>query len=136
MKIAFYKERNKFTPLHDQDLQNLRKLPDNNIYTCEIKKARNLLHHRKFFAILKVVVENSEKWNNTEALLTALKIHLGYTNIVTMFDGSEVLQAGSIRFEVMDQDQFNKFYEASVKLLADELGVSVQELEDNHGEYL
>jgi len=129
------KKAGQLTPAFNRDLENFNKLKDD-IYEFEVRRNRNILHHRKFWAILSLVCANSSKWNNPEQLLIALKIKLGYVNIVPGFDGTEIIQAGSIRFEVMDQDKFDKFYNTSLSILANEIGCTIDELERNSGEYL
>jgi hypothetical protein len=135
MKIAFVKHGSSLTPAYNRDRDNFTKLKDDT-YEFEIKRNRNLLHHRKFWAILTMVCANSDKWKTPEALLIALKIKLGYFNIIPGFDGIEIIHAGSIRFEAMDQDKFSKFYDAALPLCASELGVAVELIEQNMGEYL
>lgn len=135
MKIAIVKHGEKLTPAYNQDRANMVKLKDG-IYTFSVRRDRFLPHHRKFWAILSMVCANSDKWEVPEQLLVALKIKLGYFNVVPGFDGSEIVHAGSIRFESMDQDKFSRFYEAALPILAAEIGVTVADLENNHGEYL
>lgn len=134
MKIAFVKRGAALTPAYNRDRDNYAKLKDD-VYEFEVRRNRNLLHHRKFWAVLSLVVANSEKWLSAEELLVALKIKLGYFNVIHGFDG-DLVHAGSIRFEVMDQESFSKFYDACLPLLAAELDCTVAELENNMGEYL
>lgn len=134
MKIALMKSGLRLTPLYRRDHDALGKLKDGE-YVFEVKRDRNLLHHRKFWALLSLVVANGEKWTSPEELLIALKIKLGYFNVIHGFDG-DIVHAGSIRFEVMDQEAFGKFYDACLPVLAAELECTVDELELNAGDYL
>jgi hypothetical protein len=135
MKIALVKNGDKLTPAYLKDKENFCKLK-NDIYVFEIKRDRHLTHHRKFWAILSCVCANSEKWQIPEQLLVALKIKLGYFNIVPGFDGTEITHAGSIAFEKMDQDSFGRFYDTALPVLAEEIGVTVEELESNSLEHM
>jgi hypothetical protein len=135
MKIAFVKHGASLTPAYNRDRDNYAKLKDD-VYEFEIRRNRNLLHHRKFWAILSLVCANSEKWKQPEQLLVALKYKLGYYAIIPGLDGTEIMHAGSIEFSKMDQDKFSAFYAAALPLLAAEIGCTVAELENNIGEYL
>jgi hypothetical protein len=135
MKIAFVKHGASLTPAYNRDRDNYAKLKDD-VYEFEIRRNRNLLHHRKFWAILSLVCANSEKWQQPEQLLVALKYKLGYFAVIPGLDGTEITHAGSIEFSKMDQDKFGKFYDAALPVLAAELGVTVDELECNAGGYI
>ena len=135
MKIAFVKHGPSLTPAYNRDRDNYAKLKDD-VYEFEVKKARNLKHTRKYWAILGLVVANSEKWRDEEDLHMAIKRHLGYKRVVMGLDGMEFEQVGSIRHEVMDEFFFSKFYDAALPALAALIGVTVAELENNMGEYL
>lgn len=135
MKIAMVKRAESLTPAYNKDKESFLKLK-NDIYVFEVKRDRFLPHHRKYFAILNLVVHNSEKWGSVEELLTALKRHLGYSKKMVGIDGVEFESYGSIRFEVMGQDEFERFYAASLPILAAEIGCTVDDLENNNGEYM
>ena len=135
MKLALVKSGERLTPAYNRDRENYGKLKDG-VYEFSVRRDRYLPHHRKFWAILSLVCANSDKWQIPEQLLVALKMKLGYFNVVPGFDGTEIIHAGSIRFEAMDQDTFDRFYAAALPILAAEIGVTVADLEANHGEYL
>mgnify|MGYP007100160928 CR=1 FL=1 len=135
MKIGMVKQDNRLTPLHDRDRDNIRKLKNNAVYEFEVKQNRNLMHHRKFWAVLACVCANSERWTSPERLLLALKIKLGYFECVPGFDGTEIVSPSSISFSDMDQDKFSSFYSAALPILAAEIGVTVEQLEQNSGDY-
>jgi hypothetical protein len=111
----------------------MTKLKDDEPVLFTAKRHRNLMHHRKFFAVLKMVCDNCERWESPEQLLIALKVKLGYVNLITGLDGETIVSPGSIRFEVMDQDSFEKLYEASLPICAEQMGVSVSDIENYMG---
>lgn len=132
MQIALIKTDEGLRPVHNKDQERISKLKFGTPYLFEIKRPRRLLHHRKFWAILNLVSNNSNGRWTPEKLLIALKIKLGYYNIFQGFDDREIIHTGSIRFEVMDQDTFERFYDLSLPVLADEAKCSVADLEDNY----
>ncbi len=136
MKIAFVKQQNNLLPLYESDKKNYNKIVEGEIVEADFKKNRNLKHHRKYFAILKLVCSNSQKWQTVKQLHNAVKIKLGYYEIIDGLDGEKFILPDSIRFGVMEQNNFNEFYEQVIKLLADELKVSIADLENNYQDYL
>lgn len=48
------------------------------LVTCEIKKVRSPEQHRMFFALLKTIFENQERYASMESLLDAVKIYSGH----------------------------------------------------------
>ena len=81
----------------------------------EAAKPRNGGHHRKFFALLTLVSENSEVYDTTEKALVAIKLLTGYCEpIVDPKTGALSQIPQSISYESMDQDAFEKFYDAAV----------------------
>jgi len=72
-------------------------------------------HHRKFFALLQLVAENSETYDTVEKALVAVKLVTGYCDPVIHPETGEFLQIPrSISYESMDQDEFEKFYSAAI----------------------
>jgi hypothetical protein len=51
--------------------------PDETV-TCDIKKIRSPDQHRMFFALLKTIYENQERYSSMESLLDAVKIYAGH----------------------------------------------------------
>jgi len=85
--------------------------------TIELKgrRPRNPAHHRKLFALLGLVVDNTDHFANVDDALIALKAALGRGRWVKI-DGTsrEIFYPDSIAFDAMAQDEFEPFYEAAV----------------------
>lgn len=81
----------------------------------EWAKPRNGKHHRKLFALLTLVAENSETYNTTEKALTAVKLVAGYFEWCVHPITGELSQIPqSISFDAMKQPAFDKFYSAAI----------------------
>ena len=81
----------------------------------EAAKPRNGGHHKKLFALLKIVSENSETYDTTEKALVAVKLVTGYCDpFVNPLTGELGQVPHSIAYESMDQDAFDKFYSAAI----------------------
>lgn len=76
---------------------------------------RNGPHHRKLFALLTLVAENSETYETTKKALVGVKLASGYVDHVVDPRTGEITQVPqSIAFESMEQDEFDKFYDAAI----------------------
>lgn len=79
-----------------------------------LRKARNPKFHRKFFGLLNMVLQNQEKYETLEDLLTEVKIRVGHYSEYITDDGKIVYTPKSISFEKMDEISFDRFYEKTV----------------------
>lgn len=124
-------------PAHGSDFDKLNRLKYGEVRKWNSTQKRNSLHHRKFMGILRTVVNNSEKWVTIDQLLTSVKMHLGFVQLVEGFDGEIYPVPDSISFEKLGQEEFqDKVYNPSLPLLSKEMGISVLELESNLWENL
>lgn len=81
----------------------------------EWARPRNGSHHRKFFALLSLVAENSETYDTTEKALVAVKLVTGHADPFIDPSTGELIQLPrSIAYDAMDQDEFDRFYEAAI----------------------
>lgn len=81
----------------------------------EWARPRNGPHHRKLFALLSLVAENSETYDTTEKALVAVKLVSGYCDPFIDPTTGELMQIPqSVSFDAMDQDAFDKFYSAAI----------------------
>ncbi len=81
----------------------------------EASTPRHGKHHRKFFALLQLVAENSETYDTAEKALVAVKLIVGHFEPAIHPETGELVQIPkSIAFESMDQDQFDVFYSAAI----------------------
>lgn len=109
-----------FVPLDDVDFEAKKRLKIGSNVKCSITQPRNIGFHKKFFALLTLTFDNlpetvQQQTNiySIEAMLTAIKIDLGYFDIVNV-NGNNVVKLRSISFSQMDETQFEKFYDLSV----------------------
>lgn len=81
----------------------------------EWSSPRNGPHHRKMFALLSLVAENSETYNTTEKALVAVKLAAGYFDPhINPTTGEIIPVVHSIAYDAMDQDAFERFYSAAL----------------------
>jgi len=96
----------------------------------EPRRPRNLQHHKKLFALLKIAVDNwpGDEPTTIEGLLGAIKISGGHYDVVQTKKGVWKIPK-SINFESMDQKEFEPFYEHAILVISRVLGVPPEDLE-------
>jgi hypothetical protein len=95
--------------------RGLEVMPEGHYLRLDWVRDRNGAHHRKFFALLQLVAENSETYNTVEKALVALKLVTGHFEPAIHPETGELIQVPkSISYEKMDQDTFEKFYSAAI----------------------
>ena len=111
MKIALIRQmNNSFIAAYDSDYDVVKKLKQGEVYFFEVKQERNIGFHRKFFALIKMIYENQDHYNNFDKLRKDLIISAGYYDEHTTIWGEVVQEAKSISFAKMSEDDFQKLY--------------------------
>jgi hypothetical protein len=111
-------------PLYDEDADEKRKLKLGETYRATIVHPRNILFHRKFFALIKLGFENSKMVEHSrlasetnekvipmtqESYRKFALIKSGFANVYQTTKGVFV-EAQSISFDSMDEGQFSEVY--------------------------
>ena len=93
-------------------------------------RPRNLAHHKLLFALLRKVVENSDKWADEKVLLDDLKLATGlFETRVSALTGLPYPVPASISFASMDQERFRAWYDKAHAVLSrDVLSVAPEAL--------
>ena len=80
------------------------------------RRPRNPGHHRKLFALLNLLVDNTEEFMSTKDALLGLKAALGHGEWRRLHKRSEreIFIPNSIAYENMGQEDFQEFYDAAV----------------------
>jgi len=115
--LVFRKTLSGLKPADESAEEALRKIAINSVVAIKLKRPRNLGHHRKFFALLKIVFENQELYKSEQALLAAIKIATGHCVPLVLADGTKAFVPSSISFASMDQAEFEAFWEKVVSLV-------------------
>lgn len=118
-ELFFRKTLGGLKPVDEDGEDFLRSLPEGKIVKVKTWVTRNEKHHRLFFGLLKIVVENSDIWQTTDQLLDALKIATGHVEPVIMGSGKVHYKLKSISFSSMDQQEFRAFYTRCVRIICD-----------------
>lgn len=99
--------------------------------SATLRLARNVKHHRKFFAMLGVIYENQTRYPTSSHLLAVIKILTGHYDVFPV-RGKETFFVKSINFAAMDQIEFESFYNHAVNIILQEIipGLDKQDLEN------
>lgn len=136
MKIHVQRQLdNTFTIPYSSDHDKLKNIKVGDIVECEIKKPRNIAHHKKFFTLIEFVFQNQEKYKNREHLRHDLTIEAGFYDLRENFWGEKVKEPKSISFANMDQIEFNQFYSAFIDAIYIVYGFDRQDIIENVDRY-
>lgn len=109
--------KNQFGKLSAEDEESkaaLAKIKNGEHIQVNIKKPRNVLFLRKFFALCTVVFENQEKYEDFEAFRHELTMRAGWWQEHVHTTGNVSYIPKSISFAKMDAIQFGEFYDKAI----------------------
>lgn len=115
-KINVIKQSDCFIPANPHDRDLMLQFHNGDYIELESKKPRNGKFHRKFFAMLNVVVQHSD-YDNVLQVKHLLKLKLGYFDKITNTDGRITYQTKSISFASMEETDFQVFYQQCVTVI-------------------
>ncbi len=122
-------------PAYDSDYELFKKITNGSIIKCVVTKPRNILFHRKFFALLNLVFLNQEKYENLEDLLIEIKLKTGHYKEHITTKGIMIYVPKSISFAKMDEYSFDKFYSKVLNILGKLINVNSDELREQVEEF-
>ena len=98
----------------------IRKLGQGEVVMIEMKRSRNIKHHRMFWALMSLVWENQDtvRYPTVDDLVSAIKIAAGHRTRIELPNGEIGFIPGSIAFHKMDQAAFSDFYDRVCDLIA------------------
>lgn len=81
-----------------------------------IRRPRNAQHHRKLFALLSILVDNTDQFSSVDDALIAVKAVTGHGRWVRLHPKAtrEMFVPDSIDFASMPQSEFEAFYTLAV----------------------
>jgi len=116
MKIRLEKHGEVLIPSLPDDELALKSIKRGQIVEIELKRPRNAKFHKKFFALIGIVLENTE-YDTSEQILHLIKLKLGYYETIINTNGKVIYIPKSISFSSMDNDDFNNFYNKAVNIV-------------------
>jgi hypothetical protein len=81
----------------------------------EWTQTRDIVQHRKLFALFNLITENSETYDTIPKVLVALKLCTGHFDMAVDPTTGEIVKVpNSISFEAMEQGDFDEWYARAV----------------------
>ncbi len=132
MKLTIVKQQdNSFKVAYDSDYETLKKFKVGDLLECEIRKPRNYKFHKKFFALLNLVYQNQETYNNIDDLREDLTVASGFYESRNNLQNEPVKKAKSISFAKMSEDDFGKFYNSIVDVIVKYFKFDKETIQEN-----
>ena len=136
MKFTIVKQlNNTFKVAYDSDYEKMKRIKAGDLLECEIRKPRNYGFHKKFFALVQMIFQNQEHYNNIDDLREDLTIAAGYYVKRENLKGEPIKKAQSISFAKMDQDEFNEYYSRVLDEIVIHFNFDKQDIIDNVEQY-
>lgn len=119
-KFLAAKQLGSLRPVDEAGEGALRKFGQGEIVQVEIKRRRNIQHHRLYWALISTVHENmdGDRYPTPDDLHAAIKIAAGYRTRIELPNGEVGFIPGSIAFHKMDQTEFDAFFDRVCDLVA------------------
>jgi hypothetical protein len=137
MKIGVIKQMNgSLLPANNSDYELAKKLKVGEQYQAEIKKPRNYKFLQKFFALLSLVYENQEIYDNKEFMREELTKAAGYFDMYLNHKNVECYKAKSISFASMSQDEFDELYKRFCDVIVKYFDFDEETIEENIQEFM
>lgn len=109
MKIYFKKQKEGLFPLYDSDSENLDRIKNSAIFVKDFKKVRNPEFHALVFALLNVVFDFQDQFDDFESFRRRIKWYSGcYTEYV--IDDKVIVELKSWEFGKMDEYEFRAVF--------------------------
>ena len=136
MKFTIVKDfNNTFKVAYDTDYDKMKRIKVGDFLECEIKKPRNYMFHKKFFALLNMIYQNQERYNNIDHLRNDLTIEAGYYRLRDNLKGEQVYEANSISFSKMNEETFEEYYSKCLDVIVKYFNFEKQSIIDNVEQY-
>ena len=99
----------------------IRKIPHRGIVAVRFLRQRSPEQLALYWTTLEKVIEATGRWRSAEELHLALKVATGRVDIVQLIDRRLVKVPGSISFEAMTQDEFQRYFDDAMRVISEEL---------------
>lgn len=130
MEVFFVKKPyGVLVPCYAQDVDNMARIKNGSVVRSKVYMPRNIKFHRKFFGLLdvgytywepplyngRVVEKNPERFRKDCTILA------GRSHMVHRLDGSFTVEADSIKFANMPQNEFENLYNGVFNVIRDRI---------------
>jgi hypothetical protein len=110
-EILLNKRLDSLVPADDVAIEALRRIKLGSTIKAKISSPRNMAFHRKFFAMMQIVLKNQSHYKTMDTLLTVCKIETGHCEVVRTKKHGDIFVPKSIGVTKMTGDEFSAFYD-------------------------
>lgn len=115
---VWIKKGNALHPVSDSAISSLDSIKNDSKVSVKITRPRNLLHHQKYWVLMKIVSDNSDDLNSPEAVHFAVRAALSRGQWFKPKNAVKPLFIPeSISFASMSQDEFSDFYSEAIDIV-------------------
>lgn len=121
-KIQMVKAQGRLSPLTEDDRRRVSKLEEGTIIEADVRLHRNPRFHRKFMAMMRYAYDHYVDAGSEDAIPLSfdefrkeITKAAGYVSTHYLPDGSLRLDAKSLSFGEMEEDEFSRLYEDCCK---------------------
>ena len=106
-----------FKPADDQSDEAMKSFKFGDVIKMKVTKPRNGKHHRKYWALCKLVSDNTDNGWKPDEVDYLFKVATGHCDMITDTKGNIHKRPKSISYASMDQVAFNAFYDQVIDLV-------------------
>ena len=120
---------------YNSDIEKMKRLSQGQVVSCEVKRERNLKHHNLYFALCRLVSDNSD-FISEDQVDYYVRIKSGLVDFQIVCDEKTIVKPKSLQFAKMNQSEFEKFFDRVIPLFEKITGLTKKELLNNLMEYM
>jgi hypothetical protein len=122
-------DRGRISPVSVWDAELIDDMPNGSQFDLVLRTKRSTPHNAKYWACLSQIVKATDAWPSAEKMHEWVKVKLGYVSPIFGPKGDVIgMTVDSTAFAQMDQAGFNAFYERFAALVADEMGIDIEDM--------
>ena len=129
-----------FEPTDDESREAIKAIKIGAEMKCEVRVSRDGARLRYFFGLCKIILDNLDTFESTDAVKESIKLGIGWVNQVQVYDEEKGWRIErtpkSISFAKMDEIQFREFVKQAEHYVCAALGVTNEQLADALTDYI
>jgi hypothetical protein len=121
IELLMQKKLGRLIPYDGIGIDQIGSLKEGAIVTARLTQARNIQHHRLWFALLQTVFGAQTLFPTLDQLHDAIKIAIGHCEERKTIDGVTYWHPKSISFYALDQQGFSQFFDRAVAIIIEKI---------------
>lgn len=94
--------------IEDRDIEQWHKVHSGEVLEFKVSRIRDVVQHRKYFAMIKLAFENQQHFENENRLRKWAQMKAGYYKAYPAPNGQTIYEPDSIAYSCMDEDDFTQ----------------------------